>query len=558
MQPPVRQFLPMPNAAPSGDSSPASVVSSTGPLPTELSGDRQTRVAYVALLYAGLYLVAWTAQLLFSQAAMAPMEALTWVSDASRASLERAPVGLIAGVASILGAIAFWAQARYAQLNERHICAMGTKLQVLGALGITVAEQWGSAVAGTPSGHGASWVAFWIVLFPMVVPTFPKRALFAALIAASTVPIVAALNGAFGAPSLAAPDIALLVFPGYFAAGAAYFSSRFIYSLGTSASRARRLGSYALGESIGAGGMGEVWSAQHELLKRPAAVKLIRPERLAAAGEAPATVLRRFAREAKATAALESPHTVTVYDYGVTQDGTFYYVMELLRGMDLESLVRRFGPLPSERVAALLAQLMKSLADAHSHGLVHRDIKPANIFAARLGTELDFVKVLDFGLVTAASDESDQSRLTQEGNTSGTPAYLAPEIATGDAEIGPAVDIYSAGCVAYWLLTGRLVFDADNAMQMVLRHVRETPTPPSRVTELPIHPELERLVMQMLEKDPAKRPSSAHAIACDLLSIRFDTPWTVRRAVDWWSTHAPELTADMMATCSAPPLRLSA
>ncbi len=531
-------------------SSSAGPLRTTGVLPTELSDHRQTRLGQVALLYSLLFLIGWVAQAFLSYFAETHADPMVFRTDAANALLCRPPLGLYAATLSVAGSLVFWIQSRRQGLSEAFVCGAGLRLQVLGAFGITMAEQWATSGADSDTLLTGSWVAVWIVLFPTLVPTFPKRALIGALVAATMVPTAWALNQWSGALPQGPLQVAALVFPGYLAAIASFFASKFIYDLGASASRAKRMGAYDLGESIGAGGMGEVWRAEHGLLKRPAAVKLIRPDRLQGAGDSPEAVLRRFAREAKATAVLESPHTVTIYDYGVTDEGTFYYVMELLNGMDLETLVRRFGPLPSERVAMLLAQLLTSLADAHAHGLVHRDIKPANIFAARLGTQFDFVKVLDFGLVTAAHGNApvDETRLTQNDTTSGTPAYLAPEVATGDADIGPAVDIYAAGCVAYYLLTGQLVFEADSAMQMVLRHVREQPVPPSAVTELPVNADLERLVMRMLEKNPRDRPTSAQAIACELKRMTFDSTWDDRDALRWWSTHAPELTTGLSET----------
>ena len=197
-------------------------------------------------------------------------------------------------------------------------------------------------------------------------------------------------------------------------------------------------------------------------------------------------MLRRFEREAQATAALSSPHTIRVFDFGVTDDGTFYYVMELLAGRDLESLVREFGPVPADRAIYLLRQVCHSLADAHARGLVHRDIKPANIYVCRMGLDYDFVKVLDFGLVKFNDQQRDASTTLMTGahTTTGTPAYMAPEIILGEGEVDRRADVYALGCVAYYLLTGQLVFEADTPMKMFLQHVQTPPVPPSQRTEL--------------------------------------------------------------------------
>ncbi len=213
--------------------------------------------------------------------------------------------------------------------------------------------------------------------------------------------------------------------------------------LGRRLRAAQELGSYQLVELLGRGGMGEVWRAQHRLLARSAAIKLVRPEVLGASGRAEGKILmlRRFEREAQATAALSSPHTIRVFDFGVTRDGTFYYVMELLAGRDLESLVREFGPVPADRAVYLLRQVCHSLADAHARGLVHRDIKPANIYVCRMGLEYDFVKVLDFGLVKFNDQRragAQETLLTASHTTTGTPAFMAPEIILGAGGRRPA------------------------------------------------------------------------------------------------------------------------
>ena len=296
-------------------------------------------------------------------------------------------------------------------------------------------------------------------------------------------------------------------------------TSRVTYGLRQQVAEVSELGQYILEEKIGAGGMGEVWRARHRLLIRPAAIKLIRQQALGSMSGDPELLMRRFEREARATAALKSPHTVQLYDFGATDDGTLYYVMELLDGLDLDTLVKRHGPLPAERVVRILRQVCSSLADAHSNGLVHRDIKPANVVVSRVGTTFDFVKVLDFGLVkldSAQRVDVDAVKLTGDGSTSGTPGFMAPEVVLGAAETDHRVDLYSLGCVAYWLLTGKLVFEGSSAMQVMIDHAR-TPAPrPSLRVELPIPAPLEDLVMECLEKEPARRPSSAEVLSARL------------------------------------------
>jgi serine/threonine-protein kinase len=237
-------------------------------------------------------------------------------------------------------------------------------------------------------------------------------------------------------------------------------------------------------------------------------------------------------------ASLRSPHTVELYDCGVTPDGTLYFVMELLDGMSLEALVRQYGPIPAPRVIHILRQVCASLEEAHERGLVHRDIKPANIHVGRLGLRADFVKVLDFGLVKSLTvPGTGQSLATAAGLTPGTPAYMAPEMALGDTVDGRA-DLYALGCVAYYLLTGTLVFEADTGLQMLAKHLRADPVPPSQRANVPIPPALERLVLACLAKRPAERPSSAAEVARSLSSIEGER-WTEERAMQWWNAQQP-------------------
>jgi serine/threonine-protein kinase len=250
----------------------------------------------------------------------------------------------------------------------------------------------------------------------------------------------------------------------------------------------------------------------------------------------------RFKREAQITASLRSPHTIELYDFGVTQTGSFYYVMEYLKGLDLDHLVSRFGPLPPGRVIHLMKQAADSLAEAHKKGLIHRDIKPSNLFITRLGLEPDFLKVLDFGLVKRDSTMlDDESKLTNEGITTGTPAYMAPELALGKSEVDSRSDIYALGCVGYWLLTGLLVFEGTTPMEMVVEHVKTPPVPPSERTEVEIPPQLDDLIMACLNKDPDSRPQSMFEVVKLLEECKCPQPWTRDRADSWWSTHLPNV-----------------
>jgi hypothetical protein len=298
------------------------------------------------------------------------------------------------------------------------------------------------------------------------------------------------------------------------------------------------VGSYRLVSRLGTGGMGEVWLGRHRLLARPAAVKLIRHD--PRPGSARDQLVRRFQREAQVTAELRSPHTVQLYDFGVNDTGSFYYVMELLDGLDLNQIVARFGPQPAERVAVLLRQACRSLAEAHDLGLVHRDIKPANLFVACLGSEYDYLKVLDFGIVKDRPG-AEAILITAQGMVPGTPAFMAPETVAGESDVDGRADLYSLACVAYWALTAQLVFAARTPEQMLVHHARTTPVPPSQVCELPIPRAIDEVVLRCLAKNPDDRPASALDLDAALSEIAFDRPWTQERAREWWDLHVPGL-----------------
>jgi serine/threonine-protein kinase len=317
--------------------------------------------------------------------------------------------------------------------------------------------------------------------------------------------------------------------------------SRVLYGLRRQVAEASELGQYLLEERIGGGGMGEVWRARHRLLIRPAAIKLIRKDAVDAMAGDTELLVRRFEREARATAALTSPHTVQLYDFGVTEDGRLYYVMELLDGLDLDTLVRQHGQLPPERVVHLLRQVCAALQDAHGNGLVHRDIKPANIVVSRAGTTFDFVKVLDFGLVkldSARDTDRELVKLSTDDSWSGTPGFMAPEVVLGTAT-DHRVDLYALGCVAYWLLTGKMVFEGENAVQVMMKHAQAEPQRPSARIGRALPAALEALVMACLEKDPSRRPASAEAVGDRLSAVALTEAWTAERAEQWWARHRP-------------------
>jgi len=500
--------------------------------PADLLRQSAGRLRVLALLYAFVFFMAgiFPALLLPGDRARFLASALLW-----------AP-----GVIGIVVALIVAAVIRRGDIPLPTVMNAGLAFEVVSSYAIAAAEFGDPQMLETHRGFlGLSWVAIWVVLFTVVVPTSPRRALLASLASVSAVPVVIGLMMASGVTSLRLSPAEFffgLVFPYLLVVCMAYVGARVVYNLGTEVKRARELGSYTLEEKLGEGGMGEVWRARHRMLARPAAIKLIRPS-VAADGRVGVSdeAIRRFEREAQVIARLRSPHTVELFDFGMADDGGFYYVMELLDGLDADALLRRFGPIPPERAVCLLRQLCHSLSEAHSCGLVHRDIKPANIYLCRYGEEYDFVKVLDFGIVRAIQQAADTSAIATGDNAlQGTPAFISPEQALS-ADVDGRADIYATGCLAYWLLTGQLVFTANSAIGMLVQHAETPPTPPSVRTEQPIPRALDDLVLSCLAKDPAHRPQSARELSLRLAELDGASAWTQDRAREWWSTHQPAL-----------------
>lgn len=377
-------------------------------------------------------------------------------------------------------------------------------------------------------------VAVWILLFGALVPIRPAAVLGWSLFAALMDPFaLLAMKGRISPPS-PAEGILLIVSP-FLAALLSYVTSSVIYRLNERIATAREFGSYKLVEKLGQGGMAEVWRGNHHMLARPAAIKLIRKGVLELYGEKESTrLVRLFEKEVQATAALRSPHTIQVYDFGVTRDGTFYYVMELLDGFDLQTLVERFGRQPPNRVVHLLIQTCHSLHEAHREHLVHRDLKPGNIYVCRYGADLDFAKVLDFGLVLDRRPTVEE--IDHASGQVGTPSIMAPEQIRFGAPVDERTDIYALGCVAYWLLTGFRVFEAETRNDMLVMHAHQRPVPPSRRARIEIPRRLEEIVMKCLDKNPNHRPGSASELARLLGDLRLPAAWTRANMEAWWKT----------------------
>ena len=433
-------------------------------------------------------------------------------------------LGTVAGVAVCLGMAA---TASREALSSRKILDVGLVFEVLLALlaGLTFHS---ITLSTDAQPRGASPVALWVLAFPLIVPNARAKSVVATLAAALMDPLALGICLVAGVPRPTLPVTVLTLLPTALSAAVAIIVSSRMYDLAAEAAHGREIGSYRLEELIGTGGMGEVWRGSHRMLARPAAIKLIRFDPVFNWS----TLTKRFEREARATAALRSPHTVDVYDYGTTEDGSFYYVMELLDGFDLQTLVDRFGPVPPERAAFLLVQACHSVTEAHERGLIHRDLKPANIFVSRYGIDSDFVKIVDFGLVKGPVAEA-SGPVTASRYLVGTPGYMSPEMALGSPDVDSRTDIYALGCVAYWLVTGNRVFEGTTT-KILKDHVKTPPRAPSLRIEKPVPAELDRLILACLEKDPASRPQTTRELGERLRTIEFENPWTEERARSWW------------------------
>ncbi|MBA3445582.1 MAG: serine/threonine protein kinase [Gemmatimonadales bacterium] len=499
-------------------------------LPADLLRQVSRRLQIIALIGAGLWFLA-PALAHFAFHALNP-------DDPRWTELQASDV---IAAASIAVSLALYFFLRKSGRNPAHVMDLGLAYMVVTAFALGLIDHIGPvARQSVDVDPMISWVGPVILMFAAIVPAPPVKMLLAGLIAVLFDPLGMVLARSAGMYEFGPLSNAFLMhYPSFLLLGVAVVISGAVTRLGQQVTKEREMGSYRLGELLGRGGMGEVYRATHRMLARPAAIKLIRPEVLAErSGGSAGLAVTRFRREAEAAANLRSPHTVELYDFGVTEDGVLYFVMELLQGMDLETLVQREGPLPAKRVIHILRQVCESLEEAHASGLVHRDIKPANIHVGRLGLRQDFVKVLDFGLVKSVGGlTGEDSMATAAGLTPGTPAYMAPEIALGQ-EVDGRADLYALGCVAYYLLTGTLVFEGSASLQVIAKHIQEDPVPPSQRTELEIDPALDRLVLSCLTKNPEGRPQTAAELDRELGEIQTE-PWSQEEAQRWWRQHQP-------------------
>jgi len=412
------------------------------------------------------------------------------------------------------------------------------ELRLLDALGLYLATGTCLMIYAIVYDYGPTTMPGFIAVFAIaravIVPCDARTTVFLSLpILAGLVAIQLGYGYVYFAPGLKAD-------PEYFAAivgwNASLVASAIVVSavaahvnfgLRRQAVEARRFGQYKLEEKIGEGSMGEVYKATHAMLRRPTAIKVLRPE---ITGE---STISRFEREVRQAARLSHPNTVLIYDYGRTPDGTFYYAMEYLEGEDLDRVVKRTGPMPPSRVIHILQQACAGLAEAHDKGLVHRDIKAGNLVLCSFAGGQDVVKLVDFGLV---KDIAGSSGLTAIGEICGTPETLAPEVLGGEPA-SPAADLYALGIVGYYLLTGRQPFDAKTASEFIGAHLHSQPIPArERLASVPI--DLEAVLLGCLAKDPAGRPPSAVQLAARLAGCSDAGTWTQDLAAAWWNESA--------------------
>ena len=435
-------------------------------------------------------------------------------------------------LASIAVFLVLWIAARQPGLSEpalRRLDAGGT----IGSLALSAGMGLGMPSAWRPE-MVVALIANSILLYrAAIVPSAPRRTAVISALAMLPILLVAYAAYAAGAPLGASRGSAVANAFLWAVTGVVLSTvvSYVTFRLRKSVARNKKLGQYTLTEKIGEGGMGIVYRAEHEMLRRPTAIKLLPPGR---AGE---DSLKRFEREVQLTARLTNPHTVSVYDFGRTPDGVFYYVMEYLDGVDLETLVRESGPLAAGRAVRILRQVCAALAEAHGIGLIHRDIKPANIMLCERGGIPDIAKVLDFGLVKDVSDTS-AAGMTNENVLHGTPQYMAPEAIRDSRSVDPRSDLYAVGAVGYFLLTGTPVFAGKSPLETIHHHLQTEPESLSRRLGGPVPDELEALILRCLAKDAGERPESAKVLAKALAACRGVQPWDEAGAQGWWHARA--------------------
>ena len=521
----------VPKAAPP----PSDATNVTTTLPADIVLEQARR----SMLFAGVSAFVWSFALTMDALVLPVFVGIS--PPLTGVLLETAGAAVMIGVFLVL---------RFARADPHSKAKAGIWLVLLNAFFLTLIEL--SHMEGAAEGLGRpSWIAIVILTAAVTMPTTPRRTLIGSLVAASMGPLAVTIAYLLDRP---VPPLSITFsyyLPNYIFAAIATLPSAMFQRMGRQIKLARDLGSYELVERLGGGGMGAVYRARHRFLARDAAVKLVRPEALGDTESAAQAQLRRFEREAQATASLKSEHSIRLFDFGATEDGSFYYVMELLDGRDLQTLVKQFGPLPHERAMYLVRQVCQSLAEAHARGMVHRDIKPANIFLCRMGLEFDFVKVLDFGLVQTR--KSDPSTVATETSVTaekliGTPAYMAPEIILGRDDVDRHADVYAIGCVAFYLLTGTRVFQDGNQMQVLIDHVHAEAVPPSARLGAPLPRDVDTFVLDCLRKSPNDRPADAGELLERIHAYNLAGGWSNSQARLWWQARLAKLSEPLSAS----------
>lgn len=447
---------------------------------------------------------------------------------------------IVFGTALAAGAV--WLACRRGALPEKVLLAIDGAFVVLVAAlnAFMVFARFPGEVPGLSYARTLLLVTFGLVFRAIVVPSTARRTLLLGL-GALVFPVATTTVWMAGLTT-SVPAVVQAVWTAMWCLAAvviATLASRSIFGLRQQVREAWQLGQYTLLEKIGEGGMGAVYRASHAMLRRPTAVKLLPP------GDAGSERLQRFEREVQLTSRLTHPNTIAIFDYGRTPDGVFYYAMEYLEGLNLEDLARHDGPQPAGRVIHVLRQVAGSLAEAHEVGLIHRDVKPANvILVAQRGGSCDVAKVVDFGLVKDLDQATDLSR---DDRIAGTPLYLAPEAITTPGRVGARSDLYSLGCVGYFLLTGRPVFEGRNVVEVCGHHLHTRPVPPSERLGQPVPEGLQSLLLSCLEKEPSRRPSFAGEFLETLDALRDVPPWTNEQSRSWWTSRGASITARVRA-----------
>jgi hypothetical protein len=456
------------------------------------------------------------------------------------------PLGWLAGL-RVLGAIApltGWLVTRRGPVTER----TATVLELATFLGSSACLSLMALAYGGLDSHYVHGISLVLAVQTMASPARWQRALPMAMATVAVYPLAMAAAATLD-PTIAAQwrshDAVVfaqdysLVFA--FAVGGTV-GGHLVWAMRRQLYYARRLGRYRLKARIGSGGMSEVWLAWDDALRRDVALKIL--DRKASSD---AHAISRFEREAQAASSLQSPHTIRVFDFGASDDGVWFIAMEHLEGVDLATLVEEGGRLPIARAVGFVRQACASLTEAHDAGIVHRDVKPENLFVSRTGDEVDFLKVLDFG-IARIDDAEEDATVTRAGWVHGTPAYMPPEVCNGQ-RADPRSDVYSLGAVLYYLLTAAPPFTAPTAAAVMVAHVSEAPTPPSR--HAPVPENVERVVMRCLSKDPSARFESARELDEALSACTESRAWTRDDAHAFWTTFRVRPRAAMRSRADA-------